>query len=345
MRSAFIAITLLTSSAFAAELRGAGRAWAGPGFDTNAKRDYVSPGVPTQADGFVFGLGQVEGAVELERVRLVGSYDLAARKFFTLASEDTVVQNAQAEATVASGQALAAGLAGRARDRRGADRDYTDLVGEAVVDFFPTEAVDVRLRGGAHRFLYWPRFAYSFSGPDGSLQAKYRFNRRHSASVFGNVNLRTYNAVTNANPKDPAPPAAVTRFDSVASAGISYSYRGPFQLSIGYSYFDQTSNSFGETLRRHRLSVSAGVRLPWQLTVLASGALQIGFAPDGVYLSPELQVVEDEENSSSVTVKIVRPVTKFLEVDIRYALYVNALINSNFFYLRQVGSVGVSVSF
>ena len=79
--------------------------------------------------------------------------------------------------------------------------------------------------------------------------------------------------------------------------------------------------------------------------MLASGALQLSVAPDGVYLSPELQVVEDEENSSSVTLKIVRPITKFLEVDVRYALYVNALINSNFFYLRQVGSAGLSLSF
>ena len=79
--------------------------------------------------------------------------------------------------------------------------------------------------------------------------------------------------------------------------------------------------------------------------VLATGALQLTQTPDGVYLSPDLQVVEDDENSSSVTLKIVRPIREHFELDVRYALYVNSLPDAQFFYLRQVISAGVSVSF
>ncbi len=345
MRLEAAACLLVATAAAGADLTGQARVWVGPGLDSNARRDFVSAGVPTQADAFFFGLLGLEGLWDFERGRLAGVYDVAARKFLFLPSEDTVVQSAQGEAALAVGRLWGVGLAGRLRDRRGAERDYTDLLGEAVLDFVPDAAVDVRLKGGAHRFLYWRRFAYSFFGPDASLQARYRFNRRHSLAASANVNWRTYNARATDDPEDPEPPPPRTRRDSFLAVGASYQYRGPFHLTAGYSYLDQASNSFGETLRRHRFAVTAGVRLPWRFTLLASATLQLSQFPDGVYLSPELQVVEDDENSSAVTLKLVRPLGEHLDLDLRYAVYVNVLPQNRFFYLRHVGSLGLSLAF
>ncbi len=341
-----VALALTWASfAEAADVRGSARLWAGPGYDTNARRDFVSAGVPTSGDGFFYGLGVLEGRVDFERAHLLASYDVAGRKFVTQPSEDTIVQNLQLDGTVALGKSFSAGLSGRARDRRGADRDYSDLFGQGVVAFTPDEALDVRLTAAAHRFVYWPRFAYSYFGPEFGLQARYRFDRRHSASAFGTLGLRTYNALTHADPNNPTPPTAVTRADSMVLAGAAYSYRGPFHLTVAYSYFEQASNSFGETLRRHRVAVTAGVRLPWRLMLFASGAVQLNQFPDGVYLSPDLQVLEDDENSTALTTKLVRPLTDHIDLDLRYALYFNTLPQNNFLYLRQVVSLGASVSF
>jgi hypothetical protein len=336
---------LLSLSAGAVEARGDVRAWAGPGFDSNARRDFVSANTSALPDFFAYGLLQTQGLLDFGRFSLAGSYDVGARKFVLLPSEDTVLQAAQLEATAVLGKAFNLGLTGHARDRRGASRDYTDLGAELFVDFLPTAQVDVRVKGGPHRFLYWDRFEYSSSGPEFGLEARYRLNRRHSFALSGGLSLRTYNGQTHADPADTDPAPSVRRADTVASAGVSWSYRGPFHLSVGYSYFDETSNSFGETLRRHRLSVTAGVVLPWQLTILATGALQLSLYPDGVYLSPELQVLQDDENATSASLKLVRSLSDHVDLDLRYAVAFATLPQNAFTYQRHVVSLGVAVHF
>lgn len=341
-------LAVLAAPARAAEVRGQARVWLGPGVDSNARRDFVAAGGATQADAFLFGLGQADGLLLLgQRGRVQGGYDVAARKFVQLPSEDTVVQAAQLEASVALARVLAVGVSGRVRDRRGAERDYTDLVGGLVVDFTPDAQLDVRLALNAHRFLFYNRFAYSFFGPDGALSARFRVSRRHALSAFGGFMPRTYHspAAPYPGPEGTAPETLPVRQDAVLSAGATYAYRGPVHLSLGYAYVDQTSNSFGETLRRHRVTLTAGVRLPWQVTALAAGTLQLSLFPDGVYLSPDLTVVEDDENSSSVTLKLVRPLARHLDLDLRYALYVNVLPQNQFIYLRHVGSLGLALHF
>ncbi len=341
-------MVVLAGLAGAADVDGRARVWVGPGFDSNARRDFVSPGYPTAADAFLYGLGQLEGQVTFDTgFRLQGSYDVAGRKFLLLPSEDTVLQALQVEALYGLSRIFNVGVFGRARDRRGAQRDYSDLQGGLAIDFLPDPHVDVRLAVAAHRFLYWDRFAYSWWGPDAQLTARYRFDRRHSLSVSGLYNPRTYNAVAVPHPPadgDPPPPDQ-TRSDVAFGAGVTYSYRGPFHLSGGYSYFDQTSNSLGETVRRHRFSMTLGLHLPWDLTLLAAGALQLASYPDGVYLAPELNVLEDDENASSVSVKLVRPLVAHLELDLRYAFFHNVLPNNGFVYQRHVVSIGLALSY
>jgi hypothetical protein len=348
LRTLALLVGLLSLRALGAEFVGHARLWVGPGFDSNAKRDFVSPNAQTAADGFLYGLGQLEGQVTFDTgIRLQAGYDLSGRKFWFLPSEDTVLQAAQVEATFGVSRFFNVGVLGRARDRRGAERDYSDLQGGAFVDFLPDAHVDVRLSVVAHRFLYWNRFAYSWWGPDAQLTARYRFDRRHSLGVFGAFNPRTYNAdaTPRPGPMGEPPPPVVRRTDSAFGAGLSYSYRGPFHLSVGYGYFDQTSNSWGETIRRHRISLTAGVHLPLDFTVLLSGALQLASYPDGVYLAPELTVVEDDENASSVTVKLVRPLVEHLELDARYGFYRNVLPTNGFVYQRHVVSLGLTLSY
>lgn len=308
----------------------------------------MSASVTTQPDAFAFGLAQLDGVVRFgERVLITGAYDVSGRKFLRLASEDTVVQAAQLEATVSFLNAFAFGLSGRARDRRGAERDYTDLQGGAVLDFVPDSSVSFRLQLNAHRFLFYNRFTYSFWGPDGALSARYRFNRRHSLSAMGSYNPRTYNGVARARPgpEGEEPPPEVTRADAVFGASLTYSYRGPFHFSFSYSYFDQSSNSFGESVMRHRLSATGGVQLPWEITLLASVTWQPSIFPEGIYLSPDVSVLEDDENVSSATLKVVRPITKWLDVDVRYAGNLAFLPQNDFVYLRHVISLGAAASF
>lgn len=349
VRPALTLVLLLAAlPAPAADFQGRARLWLGPALDTNAPRDFVSSGVGTQPDVFFFGLGQLEGALRVgERLRLVGSYDISGRKFIFLPKEDTLVQAAQLEATVSFANHFAVGVAGRARDRRGAERDYTDLQAGGVLDFYPSPQVDVRVQVNAHRFWFYNRPEYGFFGPDGSLTARYRFDKRHAVSVSGAYSPRDYDGDARSRPlpEGTEPPPAVRRKDVTFGAGAAYSYRGPFHFSFSYGYFDQTSNSYGESIKRHRLNATAGLRLPWQLTVLGSLTWQPSVFPEGVFLSPELTVLEEDENVSSLTLKVVRPIGKYVEVDVRYAGYLGFLPNNDFVYLRHVVSAGVALSF
>ncbi len=347
VRCALSLLLLLSTGASAADFQGRARLWLGPAYDSNARRDYVSPTIATQPDLFLFGSGQLEGILRLgERVRLLGSYDVSGRKFVFVPTEDTILQAAQLEGTVVFAKYFAAGLSGHVRDRRGAERDYTDLVGGVVLDYFPAPSVAMRVQVNAHRFLFYNRFAYSFWGPDGTVSARYRFNRRHSVSVFGSYNPRTYNGRRRLEPGPEGTPSesAEARTDKVFAGGASYSYRGPFHFSFSYSYTDQLSISYGESVQRHRLNATAGVRLPWELTLLGSLTWQPAIFPDHVYAStPDLN--EEDENVSSLTVKLVRPLNKWLDLDLRYAGYLGYLPQNDFLYLRHVVSLGLGVNF
>ena len=343
MLRALLPLTLLLSvQSLAADLSGHARLWVGPGFDSNATRDFVSTGQTTWPDGFLYGVGSVDGTALFERVSLFGAYDIAGRKFITQPLEDTVLQTAELNASVTLTKAISVGVVGRARDRRATDRGYTDLSTAAILDFRPDASLQASVEVGAERFLFNPRFSYSYSGPTATARVKYRMDRKHSLWVNGSYMPRKYNGTTNDNP-NLDDEVSILRRDSVVSAGLGYSFRGPFQLSASYGFFEQSSNSYGESQRRHRLQVNAGIRLPWSLMLFASGALQLSQFPDAIYLSPDLQVIEDEENSSFVTLKLVRPLDAHVDLDVRYALYVNVLPQAAFLYLRQVASVGITV--
>jgi hypothetical protein len=347
VRASFFPLLLLPLVAHAGDFKAGARLWLGPGVDTNAKREFVLSKA-TEADGFLFGVGQLDGSFQAGSwFRAVGSYDVAGRKFLSQRSEDTVVQAARLEGSLLFLGRFGVALVGRARDRRGAERDYTDLQGGIALDFFPDSSVDVRLNLNAHRFLYYNRFSYSFFGPDGGGLARYRFNRQHAISVNGAFNLRIYNAHALARPDldGAAPDTARARQDSVFSAGLAYSYRGPFHFTFSYSYFDQTSNSFGESLKRHRLCATFGFRLPFSVTLLSSLTWQPSLFPDGVYLSSDLTLAEDDETMSSVTLKLVRPLTTWLDVDLRYAGFLGALPQAEFLYTRHVVSFGLAATF
>ncbi len=352
-RALCILLTLAAAATHAADFSGDARVWAGTGIDTNPRRDFTSTNIGSPVDGFAGALVSLSGSIDTERVRLYGSYDFAGRKFLLYPSEDTLIQSALVDGSVALAQYFNVGITGRVRDRRGAQREYSDLIGEAYVEFLPDAHIDLKLRGGAHRFLYWNLFGSSFWGPTFGASIVYRFNKRHSAFLLGDYEPHTHNAnacvrVDTGDPDEVAcqvEPTPPRRSDAVISFGAGYTYRGPIHLTTSYAYVDSSSNSFAETYRRHRFSATLGLRLPLDFTLLLSGAVQFANYPEGLRLvnqqpgAPDLKVPEDDENANMASLKLVHPLGKHFDIDFKYAVYFNKL--GNFTYLRMVGSIGV----
>lgn len=332
-------MTALSASAHA-EISGDARATLISGVDTNARRDY-----DTSLDG-------LDGATALqldlgarwrgETSQVRADYSAGGRKFIRLETEDTLVQAAAVNAERLVTQSATIGLLANAKDRRGARRDYTDLAAYAVIDFFPDEQLDVRVRGGAHRFLYRPDIRFSFGASEGGASASWRFDRRHSVFVFGDYGDRKY--MMDAEPRPGEAPATIKRrVDRALLAGAGYEYRGRLRVRADYSYYEQVSNSFGQSNSRHRVSALVGAHLFWRLRFIAQGAFQVTDFWDGLALSPEILLVQDEENATSLSLKLVRPLTGKLDAELRYAVYYYRLPGNSLEYLRHVAWLGLSV--
>ncbi|MHB8873658.1 MAG: hypothetical protein ACYC8T_08230 [Myxococcaceae bacterium] len=351
-------LALLFSASALADSQGALRLWVGSGVDSNARRDFTgSNGLSPEQDLVFSAIASAEGRYRGPSTMLTGAYDLGLREFMRLPSENVVIQSGSLGASAALGRTLGLGLDARAKDRRGGERDYSDLLAEAFVEFVPDAKVSLKLHGGAHRFLYrgagtpgLNEFGYSFGAPELGATARYRFDKRHSAFVSGDLGLRRYMAYARPHPLNPDEEPEI-RKDQVLSGSAGYTYRGPVTLALTYSYIEQDSNSYGETVLRHRISLTGGTRLPWDFTLLAQVVVQptnylepLDLCADRreVSASCNLQLTEDEDWSNSVSVKLARPVSEHVDAELRYAFSWGELPKNGLRYRRQLGWLGLT---
>jgi hypothetical protein len=332
---AILALALLSPAAQSSELKGTARLSVGAGADSNARRDYQQLG--TQSDGFAYATALGRFDYLDQPTRAAGEYEIGARKFFQLSSEDVVVQSGSIEGARSLGSAWSIGLNGHAKDRRGGVRDYSDLLGGPFVGF-GTRALDLRLSTTVHRFVYRPDFPYSFKAVEVGVAGQYRLGRRH-ALLFGlDAGARSYNGDARPNPRDSSP-LSTGRQDVAFLGTAGYRYRGPIALTFTYSFWEANSNSFGETTLRHRWALTGGAQLPGEITLLGQAALQITRYPDGPYPNPDIVLIEDD-NHNSLVLKLVRPVLSELELELRLALYNDQLPQNQLSYHRLVGWMG-----
>lgn len=331
------AASLALHGAAAAEPAGSLRANASIGGDSNARRVF-GPGEPDVVASLLL---DAAGRLSAGPMDLGGGYSAAGRKFFALSTEDTLAQEAEAEAGARPLGSVQLAVNGRAKDRRGGPRRYTDLQSSAALRWRAIPELEVELHGGAHRFIDWAVFEYSYSSPEAGARVRFRFDRHHTLSLGGDVGHRKYNSLARMEATMPDPPEVI-REDGVLTADASYSYRGPFQLSAGYRYFDADSNSYGETVRFHRVELTLGTPLPWDLLLFAQLTLQLAEYPDGVFLSEEFFLREDDERHNSVSFKLVRPLSERVDLELRYGVWVNVLPQNELFYFRQAGSIGLA---
>jgi hypothetical protein len=343
------------------------------------------------------GLLQLDGDLRTERLSLLASYDIGGRLFALDSSglctsatackddpnENVLVQNARFDAELMLIPEISLGASLRLRDRHGVEpsvkhyasgaavldengnpisvddprRDHTDLGADFFVRFFVQQSLDVRASIGAHRFLYWPRMQHSYWGPDVNVTARFRLNRRHSVVAFLEYEPRTFGPWARFDNGDP-PQAIGRRFDNFYNVGAGYQYRGPWAFGIAYSFTESDSNSFAQSYRIHTLSLNAGTKLFWDITLLGSAALRFAQLPEGLFLEDDTQqsgpivATYDDENMSQVTLKLARPLGDRFEVDFKWQLFFNWLAPANnpapkadeyLWYLRQTFTLGFSV--
>ncbi|HEY3447296.1 MAG TPA: hypothetical protein VGK67_13075 [Myxococcales bacterium] len=336
---------LLSAAAAQAAVQGSLTASLGPGLDTNPSRTVANDA--STLDGYL-GLAAT-GKLKLtfgEGQQATGRYDVGLRKFFLTNREDLAVQQAALDWAMSLGRVVVgAEASGKWWASVSGSRDYADLGGDLFLDVALARQVSLRVLAGAHGFVYPPAHlgppdpaappvdpktadadgAYDWVGPQGSLALRWQPARRHTATLALFGALPYYNGFSRyegssefANGADGYP--VVRRRDAQFGGQVSYGYRGPVAVQAGYSYVRINSTSYGEASERHRLWAAASAKLPLRLYASLLAAYQFIGYPDGVFLSWDLQLLDDE-SQSSVGAKLGFAVTDEIDLEARYASY------------------------
>ena len=164
-----------------------------------------------------------------------------------------------------------------------------------------------------------------WSSPDGTRSAEL-------ATVLG-FEARIYDSVARASacPDDAPPkpscfaPTSLLRRDRYQRAGVELTYTGSFIGAVGYSLTVIDSNSFGQSLVRHRGTLSATTELPRSLIGTVLLTLQIDRYLDGLVVEKDLQHQEytslDDANRSSLQFRLARRVNDEWSLEGRVAIW------------------------
>ncbi len=146
---------------------------------------------------------------------------------------------------------------------------------------------------------------------------------------------RSYASTALANACPPgAPPSdscsagtSLPRRDRVQRVGVEVTWTGSVVAAAGYQLTVIDSNSYGQSLLRHKATISATHSLPLGLYGTALATLQIDQYPDGLVLKTDTQRSEftslDDENRSSLQIRIGREVSTAWSIEGRAAIWRN----------------------
>ncbi len=120
-------------------------------------------------------------------------------------------------------------------------------------------------------------------------------------------------------------PTTQPRRDRFQRGGFELTYTGSVVAAAGYQLTVIDSNSFGQSIVRHRLSASATIELPWTLIGTALATLQLDDYIDGLLQQKDLQFQEftslDDVNRSSLQLRVSRRVSTAWAAEARAALW------------------------
>jgi hypothetical protein len=244
--------------------------------------------------------------------------------------------------------------------------------------YFVDPIGEVALSGGYRGFQYKPDPYFDFQAGQVSAYAVARLvfgpNQDHELDVAANYHMerRWYGGVVElfADPQDPIgtpppttppPPCAYGhpiaerclvagtdgRRDWFHEGGFELTYVGPVLVAVGYGLQLNLSNSFGQSLLRHIVTLKVSYRFPWSLYATLKAQLYASVYLDPVLLDQNIAsqtfVTIEDENRNNVIVDLERPIGDTgLAVNARYSIFTNEISPSPVSFLRQVVYLGLT---
>lgn len=194
---------------------------------------------------------------------------------------------------------------------------------------------------GIRDFAYKENHDFDWVGPIASARLDLTLwqpsggTRSLELATYVAFESRSYASTALANACPPgAPPndacsagTSLPRRDRVQRVGLEVTWTGAFVAAAGYQLTVIDSNSYGQSLLRHKGTASVTRSLPLGLYGTALATLQIDQYPDGLVLKTDTQRSEftslDDENRSSVQIRIGREVSSAWSLEGRGAIWRN----------------------
>ncbi len=261
------------------------------------------------------------------------------------------------ERPVSAGVALIAADAVPLTDGVGA-RTFSNLGADGLLALRDDDDRAVTLAVGGRAFRYKPQPEFDWRGPTASLrldlalwQSASRTRTLELGAAVG-FELRDYagkafaDACAMAAPRTPAcfAPTTTARIDRYHRAGVELTWSGDFVASVGYQLVVIDSNSYGQSLIRHRGQVSATRALPFELYGTVLAIVQLDTFLDGLVVEtdPNNQTFTslDDENRSSLQLRLGRPISDAWSIEGRGAIWRNLGSSDNTFH-RELIYAGV----
>ncbi len=322
---------------------------AGAEEDTNVQRVETGPGLDTHR--VAAGVARIGAKVD-RRDRLVGgTYSLLVSALARAvasdeaSSENVVLMTGELrymhpvqDRPVSVGVGLAGVNAVPITNEVGA-RTFTNLAVDSLMVLDGGEDRHLTVGVGWRDFAYKENHDFDWSGPsvsarlDLNLWATSGGTRSLELAAIAGFESRAYNstALANACPPDAAPSDSCsagtsrTRRDRSQRIGVEVTYTGRVVATIGYQLTVIDSNSFGQSLIRHRTTISGTRSLRWGLYATALAIVQIDQFVDGLVVKKDLQRSEftslEDENRSSLQLRLGKAMSASWSIETRGAIW------------------------
>jgi hypothetical protein len=222
-------------------------------------------------------------------------------------------------------------------------RTFRNLGADALLAMRNDDEHQVTLGFGVRAFTYKPDHDFDWTGPAANLrlelmlwQPAAKTKSLELVALLGFEN-RAFDAVAlvNACPPDaPANPMCTAatdlqRRDRYQRVGVELTWVGRQVAALGYQITIIDSNSFGQSLARHRISASATTQLPGEVYGTLLAILQVDQYLDGLLVRRDLQQQEftnvEDENRSTLQLRLARRLAGQWSVEGRTAIWRNII--------------------
>jgi hypothetical protein len=347
---------------------------AGAEVDTNIQRVETGPGLPdtpisapvarlgVRVDGRDHALGGGYVLALSDLTRIVAEGDSQAQvENVTLLAGDLRWLHPIGDRPVSFGAGVTAADALPLSDPVG-DRTFSLVGADLLLSARAGDDHRLLLAVGGRSFVYKPvtTHDYDWTGPTAMArldlvlwQPAERTRSLELATTLG-FEARDYDAVARTNvcppgaPPDPTCFAAsdLARRDRFTRAAVELTWAGSQVVTLGYQLFVTDSNSFGESLVRHRVLASGTTALPGGLYGTLLGILEIDQYSDGLIVRTDLVRSDfaniEDENTSSIQARLAKKLSHDWSLEGRAAIWRNlAGASMNLEFHRELVYLGL----